>query len=346
MKKTRNLFVLTGDKQDIEIALKHIQFKGVTILTENEVTLDAVSEVFANNKSIVCTTSPSCKTFSIKIRVVNVPNPIFVDNYINISLGNIEDQFENIASKHGCDIGEHKPNSSVLTSAPLKNDCPYCIYLQSNKLRPEKLIYSSEHFFVITTLGEFISGYWLIIPFEHVMSNAELDFSVQKELLTVIEDMTYLLYLTYGFSNFLVWENGTGNSGKGKTKDSVVHAHTHIAPSNLTAEKIENLSCFNFETISTEELSKYNQNSYLLLKDTSNMWRICSNPNLYIPRQYIRQLIAYEHGVIGERWNWRKYPYQEKMAQSYYDMAKTILRNWDTLPDRIKERTREHVNLK
>lgn len=346
MKRTRNLFVLTGSKQDIEIALKHIQFKGVTVLTDNEINPQAVSEVFANNKSIVCTQFPSCDTLPIKISVVNSTNSIPMDNCINIALGNIENQFEEIANKHGCDIGDHKSNSSGLTNAPSKDTCSYCLYLQNKGPRPEKLIYASDHFFVITTLGEFIPGYWLIIPYEHVMSNAEMDFSIQKELLSVIEDMCYLLDLTYGSSNYLVWENGTGNSGKGKSKDSVVHAHTHIAPSTLTAEKIEELSGFHFEKISTEELSRYNLHSYLLIKDTANTWRISNNPNTYIPRQYVRQLIADEYGIPGEQWNWRKYPYEEQMLQSYYDMAEAILKNWDSLPDRIKKRTREHVNLK
>lgn len=345
MKKTRNLFVLTGNKQDIEIALKHIQFKGVTVLTDNELTPDAVSKVFANNKSLVCTQFPTCDTHPIKISVINAEISIPKYDCINISIGNIEEQFENIANKHNCDIGDHKSNSSGLSNAPSQKDCAYCIYLQNEHHRTEKSIYSSDHFFVMTTLGEFISGYWLIIPYEHVMSNAELDFSIQKELLTVIEDMCYLLNLTYGNCNYLIWENGTGNSGKGKAKDSVVHAHTHIAPSNLTAEEIEKLSGFNFEKISTEEISKYNQHSYLLLKDTSNMWRICNNPNMYIPRQYVRQLIADEYGIPGKQWNWRKYPYEEKMVQSYFDMAEAIIKNWDSLPDRIKMRTQKHINL-
>jgi len=193
-------------------------------------------------------------------------------------------------------------------------------------------------------LGEFIPGYLLIIPYEHVMSNAELDLSTQKELLTVIEDLSYLLNLTYGHSNYLIWENGTGNSGIGKAKDSVVHAHTHIAPSSLTAEKIEALSGFNFKKISTEDLSKYNLYSYLLIQDTDNLWRISSNPAVYIPRQYIRQLLAEEYEIPGEQWNWRKYPFKEQMMQSYYDMVDAIQKNWNSLPARIKVNTFEVIH--
>lgn len=344
MKKTRNLFVLIGNKQDIETALEDIKFKGMTVLTDDDVTCENISKVFANNKSAVCTQSISYHDSLITVTVVNDKNAVSADNCINIALGDIAGQFKKIADKHDCDIGDHKSNSSGSAGAPKVSDCAYCRYLQHESSLPERTIYSSEHFFVMTTLGEFIAGYWLIIPYAHVMSNAELDFSTQKELLTVIEDMCYLLDLTYGSSSYLVWENGTGNSGRGKAKDSVVHAHTHLAPSSLTAEKIEELSGFNFERISTEELSNYNLHSYLLVKDTDdNMWRISNNPEVYIPRQYVRQLVANEYGIPGEQWNWREYPFKEQMMQSYYDMANAIRQNWDNLPDRIKRNTCKHV---
>lgn len=343
MKKTRNLFVLTGCKQDVQVALEQIQFKGVTVLTGDNVTHEAIAEVFANNKSVVCNYCVPCCEPKILVPVINDINSVFRRDCINIAIGNIAGQFQSIADKLNCDIGDHKSNSSGSTDAPTAKDCAYCLYLQHKSMLPERTIYSSEHFFVMTTLGEFILGYWLIIPHAHVMSNAELDYPTQKELLDVIEDMCYLLDLTYGNSNYLIWENGTGNSGRGKAKDSVVHAHTHLAPSTLTAEKIEELSGFNFEKITTEELSKYNLHSYLLVKDEANTWRISNNPAVYIPRQYVRQLVADEYGIPGEQWNWREYPFEDKMMKSFYDMAEAIRKNWDNLPDRIKERTREYV---
>ena len=345
MKKTRNLFVLNGCEQDVHTVLEHIKFKGVTVLYDDHVTQETISEVFANNKSAVCMYCPTdFATTPIMINVVNDNLSTYAENCINVKHRDIANQFQNIADKHNCDIGDHKSNSSGLTNAPSTKSCVYCRFLHmENKLPENRIIYSSEHFFVMATVGEFITGYWLIIPYEHVMSNAELDFSPQQELLEVIEDMCYLLHLTYGHSNCLVWENGTGNSGRGKAKDSIVHAHTHLAPSNLTAEKIEELSGFHFEKISTKELSKYNLHSYLLIKDTANTWRISSNPEVYIPRQYVRQLLADEHGIPGEQWNWREYPFKELMMQTYNDTADAIRKNWVHLSDRIKERTKEHV---
>ena len=342
MKTTRNLFVLTGREQDVNLVLEQIQFKGVTILENENLCRQAVYQVFTNNKSVVCNQLFPFMESPILIKVVDYESSEWND-CINIRKGNVAEQFESIANKLNCDIGDHKSNSSGLTGAPQTGDCAYCRYLNGKNLHSDRTIYSSEHFFVIPTLGQFIPGYWLIIPYEHVMSNAELDFSTQKELLDVIEDMKYLLNLTYGCSDFLVWENGTGNSGRGKAKDSVVHAHTHIAPSCLTPQKIKELSGLYFQKIPTQELSSFNLHSYLLLKDIGDEWLISSNPNVYIPRQYIRQLLAEEYGISGEQWNWRKYPFEEQMYQSVRDMEQIILKNWNSLPSRIKTNTSKYV---
>lgn len=343
MKKTRNLFVLTGSEQDVQTAMDNIQFKGVTVLLQNNVSMQNINEIFSNNKSVVCKATPPCCFPYISIDVINETASVFRENLINIALGDIASQFQRIADRLNCDIGDHKSNSSGLSGTPPIADCAYCKYLNHENPHGQRTIYTSKNFYVIPTLGQFIPGYLLIIPYAHVMSNAELDFSTQQELLTVIEDVHYLLKLTYAKDSFLVWENGTGNSGRGKAKDSIVHAHTHIAPSTLTAEKIESLSGFRFEKISTEELSKYNLHSYLLIKETENSWRISDNPDTYIPRQYVRQLLADEYGISGEQWNWRTFPFKDEMMQTYHDMANVIRQNWNKLPDRIRKNTREHV---
>lgn len=205
----------------------------------------------------------------------------------------------------------------------------------------ERVLYKSKNFFVIPTLGKFITGYLLIIPFEHVMSNAELDIETLKEFETVLEDIEYLLRLTYHSHDVLVWENGSGKSGIGKAKDSIVHSHVHIAPSNLTFEDIESASGFPFEEITLDNLSRYKEHSYLLVRTSDhNLWEINNNPELYIPRQYVRQLLAQEYDIFSdEQWNWRTHPFREKMHITVAEIKSTIKSNWDILPERIKQNT-------
>ena len=61
MKKTRNLLVLTGSGQDVQLVMDNIQFKGVTVLTPTNLTKEKIAEVLANNKSAVCNEFEPCE---------------------------------------------------------------------------------------------------------------------------------------------------------------------------------------------------------------------------------------------------------------------------------------------
>lgn len=344
MKNTRKLFVLTGNPKMISDVLKQLDFKGVTRFDGN-VTTEQILQVFNNNKSVISFNIPDeFKTNAIYIIVGN-SNSIDTDtstSFIDID-GDIIAQFEEIADKNNADIGDHRRNSSGLNGVPSMQDCEYCEYIKNHfydtKRNMNRAIYKSENFFVMPTLGEFITGYLLIVPDEHVMSNAELNPTLQKEFFSVLEDILYILKLTYHTPNFLVWENGTGNSGKGKAKNSVVHSHVHVAPSELTASKIEELSQFNFAKISKDDLSSYGNHSYLLIKDTENCWFINDESELYIPRQYIRKLLAEEYGISGDVWNWRIHPFTDLMRQTIEDITLSLKFHWNELPERIKKNT-------
>ncbi len=348
MQKTRNLFILTGLPEDVSCVIKNLQFKGmVTVPYGENVTNNLINKAFANNKSVLCSEdyySEEVPNTSItKIRVVSSNTSL--DSLCNESKtiiinDNCADQFAQIANNLGYDIGDHKSNSSGLNGTPTIKDCVYCKYLSGYIGENERTVYRSKNFFVMPTLGQFVCGYLLIIPFEHIMSNAELDSDVLKEFETVLEDIEYLLKLTYNNSNILVWENGTGNSGKGKAKDSIVHSHVHICPSSLNSDKIEILSGFPFETISISELSNYKEHSYLLIRSPEySSWKINNNPELYIPRQYVRQLLAEEYNLPDDSWNWRKYYFKKNMTKTVEDIRTTLITNWNTLPERIKNNT-------
>ena len=219
-------------------------------------------------------------------------------------------------------------------------DCVYCKDFSSGCSR---IVYESQHFLVVPTVGEFITGYLLIIPKRHTMSLAEFTEVEFSEFLQVLDDVRYILDLTYKTSDFLIFENGTGKSGKGKAKDSIVHAHIHIAPSRLTVNKIKDISGFHFDTIKYDEIPQFANHSYLLIKDFDDSWAISSNPNLYIPRQYIRQLLAEEHEITGNQWNWREYPFYELITQTKQEISTALNNHSMYLPLRIASRTKNHL---
>ena len=335
MKQTRKIFVLNGYSDDEQkLLLQTLRFKALDVFCSKDVALEDLVNVFKHNKNALCISCTLPGAFMKKAILCN-------DLKFDVDLIK---QFQDIADLYDCDIGDHKSNSSGLNGIPTVDDCVYCKYLKGiSEKHQHKTLYSSANFFVVCTLGQFINGYLLIIPYSHIMSNAELSESNRREFLTVLEDISYILKLTYNVSNVLVWENGTGNSGIGKAKNSIVHAHTHVAPSNLDATTIETISGFPFVEIGYNQLSEYNKDSYLLIQKSDTVWKICQDKNLYIPRQYIRQLLADEYGIEGECWNWRTFPYADKMQETDQQILNVLRQKWNQLPQRIRYRTINHL---
>ncbi len=349
MQKTRNLFILKGNKADVDLVLGNLQFKGLTEICSPQVTKEEILKEFQNNKSVVCSNCP--KEFEDSAIQVNVISSLLDANEIHIKVtdGNFSKQFSAIAETLNCDIGDHKSNSSGVNGAPSPSDCPYCRYFANNdydvKWNIKRTIYRSKNFVVMPTIGEFIKGYLLIIPIQHVMSIAELSEDLKFEFFRVLNDVTEILKLTYPIKNVLVWENGTGNGGIGKAKTSIVHSHVHIAPSNLTAGKIQEISGFPLTKISFDEWSSYGKNSYLIVKEIigNAWWYINDNPDLYIPRQYVRQLIAEEYDFSGDTWNWRTNQFIYLIRATCNDIQNALINNWFRLSERIKQNTKDFL---
>lgn len=357
MDKTKNLFVLVGDSTDISHVVGTLQFKGLISIPYG-ITVDEelIAETFRNNKSLVCAAddiSEELRSDAIYINVLRSTtgtSALVSPHIILANLPGVENQFETIAKGLRCDIGDHKSNSSGLNGTPTIADCVYCRYLAGDVGDNARLVYTSENFFVFPGSGQFAKGYLLVMPYAHVMSNGELDAEVLlTEFNEVLEDLKYLLKITYGKDiedfTILVWENGSGNAGIGKAKDSIVHAHVHVIPSRLTSADIERISGFEFDRITLDQLMEYKENSYLLVREPDNEhWIINNNPKLYIPRQYLRQIVAEEKNVPGDLWNWRKYPFSENAHQCADDIQAAVESEWNSVPERVKQRVKVLVN--
>lgn len=348
MKKTRNLFLLVGSPEDTMTALEAIQFKGlITNSYWHPLLSEFVEKVFDCNKSVVGSRDDFVGKIpedAIVINVVPTARSHVCSSRQTIYLGDTEsiaNQFEKIADDLGLDIGDHKSNSSGSTDGPTKKDCAYCQYLDGHVQKNERTVYRSKNFFVIPTLGQFITGYLLIIPYQHIMSNGELSREHLEEFQIVLSDIEYILKLAYPEAKgILVWENGSGTSGKGKAKDSLVHSHVHVAPSSLTAERIREMAGFHFDELGIMDLPKFKEHSYLLMRcPDREKWLINNNPKVYIPRQYVRQLIAEEYNIPGDSWNWRTHPFEENMHLTIREITSALRENEAQLPERIRNNT-------
>ena len=358
MKKTRNLFILIGTPTDLSDVLGTLNFKGLIAHDYGmPVTLEQIEVAFNANKSFVCAADdypeeefPENAIFINLLRSKVHTSYKFGAHFINMERSALvpnadpEDyitkQFEAIIKEFNCDIGDHKSNSSGLSGTPTVADCVYCKYLAGIRGHNEETVYRSKNFFVIPGSGQFANGYLLAMPINHIMSNAELSSEELDEFKEVVEDIEKILQITYG-KEVLVWENGSGSGGIGKAKDSIVHSHVHFLPSSITTNDVAEVSGFNFTEITLNDLHLYNQNSYLLMRTPDKEhWVINDDPKLYIPRQYLRQITAKEYGIPGDLWNWRKYPFEEKMSQTVNDIRKALVEHQEELSERLINNTR------
>lgn len=332
IEKTRQiLFLQVRPPTDPHFVMEELDFKGcVRIMSPTSIQIHAI---WAENRSVICSTLPKDMELDSSIHT------------IHLNANTAAADFQNYCHEHCIGAGDHRKETSGLNGAPSIEDCFYCEYIRNDYYDPHRQMlrtfYKTENFFVMVGLGEFIKGYVLIIPKAHVMSNACFSEELQAEFYQVLEDVKYILQLTYPhYSEFLVWENGTGNGGRGKAKTSVVHSHVHVAPSSLCAEKIAAEHGLSFRFVNYDHLSDFNQVSYLAIRDKNRPgWHVIDSSRIFIVRQFIRQILAEEYGLPGEHWNWRKFLYKDLIQETMEDIQSALAANWSQLPQRIRECT-------
>lgn len=338
MKRTRVAFCFEGiNQKNLEVVIGDVSgFKAVELIN-TAVNRQNVAAVFDHNRSIICT-DPAIADLA-ETFFVSIDDPRQQYNINTTSETTIQKQFQNIAEVCNIDIGDHRSNATKEGPSQNPMDCVFCRYLAGHPDHYQPSMYETENFVLMANTGHFIHGSLLIIPKSHIMSCAELTPAELAELSEVIEDSKFILKEMFGM-DVLLWENGSGSGGHGKDKSSIVHAHIHMNPCDMNILKVSAEKGIVPKPLEFEKLSEYQENSYLLIQNYDMKWYIVSDPKLYIPRQYVRQLVAEHIGLPGELWNWRKYMYLDKVRETTDMVREYIISHKSTLPARIIERTR------
>lgn len=339
MLKTQRFIVLTGEQELIEEALEIIQgFKAITIVRNPNP--DIIENVYKHNKNVL-TVKP---TYDIKL---NQYKPILINiisgktNIKNRQLGdkNILEDFPMILEDCGVDVGDHICHDSNCTNQEiLKQNCFLCKIVEGKPINPEHILYESENYFVVPGTGAFFAGYVMIVPKEHVMSMAEMaekDEELYEEFLRVLNDMRFILESVY-HKKIFVFECGSGRGGAGKHETSIVHAHVHLAPSDIPVLKAVHKSGLYPALINPKSLKFYGEYPYMLYIDQEDNWFIVSDPDTYFPRQHPRQILADYMGLPEGEYNWRTHPYRERMDIIADEIYAFLRSSFSELPAWIK----------
>lgn len=196
-------------------------------------------------------------------------------------------------------------------------DCVFCkiAYTEENKL-PEydRPIIQTADFFVAPAMGQFTEGYLLICPRTHFLNLGAMDSLLFDRFLDVKEHVRTLLLEEYGLKAVFFEHGPVSHTNRGGS--CVDHAHLHALPVDLAAPPSwvsEPLSGGRIDDINmVVEYAEAGKPYFFLECPDATMYLYDA---LGLPCQYGRKVFARVLGIPG-KWDWRRYPYIEKMIET------------------------------
>ena len=201
------------------------------------------------------------------------------------------------------------------------------------------IIYSSPHFYVTSELGALKQGYLMIVPKQHILSVAQFYPALMIEYNQVCKDLEYVLKGAYPEASGVTFmEHGSGPSGITSHKKSIVHAHTHVVTDFQLSG--HHKSMVKLEPI--DDITLANKTHYFSYQEGSDgQLMICMDNNVYVQRQFPRQVMAEDLKLAPGQYNWRKVGFEENVHATLFHVF-NYLKNAE-LPKRIADRTRGFV---
>lgn len=341
MKQTRNVFVLFGEEEKVRNVLNVLNhYEAVVALVDENADIDHV--IACNKNAAVMSSVIPEEDLENGIIPIYIGDSFDENNVITEETEEgIKQQFDEIADKYHIDTGDYIPDGRI--KQPTKKDCILCKIYKDRK-NPQKkpmdmVIYESENFYVCPAKGALVEGYLMICPKEHILSVAALPKVQRNELLNVIEDVNYILKEIYN-TEILMFEHGSGEEGKCKHEKSIIHAHVHVLPTDIRITE-DQMKMISMQKVTYDTLHQYDKVPYFWYITDSSMQEmyITADPEVYIPRQYARQILAENLGIKGELWNWRKNDFKPKINDTLMEIAEYLKKNHFRLPLRIRTRT-------
>jgi diadenosine tetraphosphate (Ap4A) HIT family hydrolase len=314
-----------------EETLDDIRFEAIERITDESQILD----VWRRNKTPLIVENGILPEIDRKYPTLRVPEYIFGP-----------EDFIAFCHRNKFECGEYVSGNKFDTS---KDRCFLCdianhmdikgplyLYNKTTKLQRDMIIYESEHFFVKIELGCLKKGFLMICPKEHVLSAARIPEENMQEYYQVMKDIEFLLKAVYGDDTVLFFEHGSAPDGISSHKRSIVHAHTHVVWGIKFDQKYLDMVCL--KPVSNIKVSK-DKKYFSYQEGTDGKLMLVNDPNVYVQRQYPRQVIGLMLGIENEKTNWRKEEFSDNMTKTFNDIYNFLKASQSFLSDRILKAT-------
>ncbi len=176
--------------------------------------------------------------------------------------------------------------------------------------RPEnRVLFRSNDFAVIPSLGQIVEGYLLLLPIEHFKALGDLPDPFVDELAQICQLAGKVLRNEYG--SFILFEHGTRSEGVGGC--GIYHAHLHAVPLGHVPDPVDalkkNFPCAELTHLNQVSKESAGLPSYLFYQDSvGRRYLFDTGP---LPSQYMRKILA---DALGEQhWNWRDAGREERL---------------------------------
>ena len=186
-----------------------------------------------------------------------------------------------------------------------------CFFCDPDK---DRVLYTSEHFYVLLGLGPIVEGYAILVAKEHVRSMFDLPEELRAAYETEKRCLKQFIAHVYGPS--IVTEHGRVLACTVEDEEAhdllCYHAHQLFFPVDIDLSQLSNDGPFEKIEISGNSLfdidpSQLQDDEEYLLFESSADQVFVHKVRGKCPRQYMRYLVARSQGR-PERASWQRYP--------------------------------------
>lgn len=188
--------------------------------------------------------------------------------------------------------------------------CRFC-----NPPDKDRILFETQNFYVMLSLGPIKEGYLLIISKEHIECCGAIPDSLGAEFDKLVSSVKSILKEEYGAC--ILYEHGRAGSclSYGEGSKHCYHAHLHCVPININLNKLIKGALKPIDFNSFEEFRKTFKSTnepYLFVDDGKMQMHIAVND---LRRQYLRFLASNEIGET-ELWDWVKFQGWDKIESA------------------------------
>ena len=220
----------------------------------------------------------------------------------------------------------------------IKICCDFCRELNGNRdnsfheiyarIADTRIIWSSESFVVLPTLGQLFENSLLILPKQHY----ELMSSLPASQLDELEGCYELFYDDLSpHGKVIAFEHGAKSDTRGGC--GIYHAHLHIlpVPDYVDLFSLLDHECQKYDSFKHAYRNTKSMSEYLLAINPDKTVGVLDLSCLsgHYPSQFFRRKLS-EYFNLKASWNWREYTYPEERLMNLISNA--VSRKFHSFP--------------